>query len=197
MKMEWSNFTYNSLDSIFKEAVPENKNSKNILIGNSGDPSNNHLDTFDVIHNFNLGDRLIYVPLSYGGKENYIKNILNEGEKKFGDNFRPLINFLNRMEYNDILNTVSAGIFNHRRQQASGNIISLLWLGKKVFLREESTLYKELKSWGLHIHSINQLNEYLLFEPLSDNEIEQNRKILTDNFGNESVEKRYLDFLNI
>ena len=64
------------------------ENSNNILIGNSADPSNNHIDIFEKIKNFNFKNKKIIVPLSYPENyEYYIAKVIIKGEKNFWGKF--------------------------------------------------------------------------------------------------------------
>lgn len=54
------------------------------------------------------------------------------GINLFGDNFILLTEFLSPEEYAKILANVDVAIFAHRRQQALGNILALIYIGKKV-----------------------------------------------------------------
>ena len=53
------------------------------LIGNSGDPTNNHLDVFDFLKKHDIGNRNIYVPLSYGGSKRYREVVKDVGVRTF------------------------------------------------------------------------------------------------------------------
>ena len=63
-----------------------------------------------------------------------------------------------------------------------------LWNGAKVFLSQDSLVYKYLKSIGLVVFSIQRdLNEREINTFLSKDEIMDNRRIVSDNFSNEAV----------
>lgn len=171
-------FWYYPLERI----VDVNTNAKiirnDILIGNSGTKTNNHLDIFKKIEHYNLNDRNVIVPLSYGDKM-YIDHIMLKGRETFKDFFLPLDKFYNIEDYNNIIMSCGVAIFNNRRQQAVGNILALLWFGSKVFLSYKSTFYAFLKSLSIHVYSFeNDLNENSINVLLSDKEIEHNRGVL-------------------
>lgn len=102
----------------------------NIQIGNSGFESNNHKEVFNKLILFKDENIKIYVPLSYG-KDSYINEIINEGRNLFGDKFIPITEFMPFDKYLQFLASIDISIFAHNRQQALGNIITLLGLGKK------------------------------------------------------------------
>ena len=47
-----------------------------ILVGNSGNESNNHIDIYYKLKDFNLKERKVISPLSYGGSIKYINNVI-------------------------------------------------------------------------------------------------------------------------
>jgi|SRR5690554_964426 len=105
-----------------------------IQVGNSADPSNNHLEVFEKLARLRADNFRVYVPLSYGDQR-HASRVINEGRKLFGDRFVPLVDFLPLDQYQKFLATIDVAIFNHNRQQGLGNLISLLGMGKKVYLR--------------------------------------------------------------
>lgn len=133
--------TIGYLSNVIPRNIPVSENNKkniNILVGNSADPTNNHFDALDKLAKFKNEDIQIYVPLSYGDKD-YAKKVINCGKSLFGDKFIGMTEFLSYSEYMDFLKDIDIAIFNHQRQQAMGNTINLLAMGKKVYLREGTT----------------------------------------------------------
>ncbi|WP_017429112.1 TDP-N-acetylfucosamine:lipid II N-acetylfucosaminyltransferase [Vreelandella jeotgali] len=114
----------------------------NIQVGNSSDTANNHADAFDKIAPYKENDIHLYVPLSYGNAKNAVK-VQQEGKVIFGKKVTALRDFLPLQEYYRILASIDIAVFNHKRQQAMGNIITLLGMGKTVYLRE-GVAHKEL-----------------------------------------------------
>lgn len=132
-----------------------------IQVGNSADPLNNHLEVFEKINTLKLENIRIICPLSYGDKE-YAEKVLQSGKKLFGDNFEPILNFMSFDKYLNILSKVDVAIFNHNRQQAVGNITTLLGLGKKVYIREDITTWGYCIEHKLKIYSITDEIDLLL-----------------------------------
>lgn len=125
--------TYKALD------IPNIKSSTiNIQIGNSADPSNNHIEILDKLLPFKDKNIRIYAPLSYGDKA-HAKEVISTGKELFGDKFIALTDFMPFEEYLKFLGSIDIAIFNHKRQQAMGNTITLLGLGKTVFIRSDTT----------------------------------------------------------
>ncbi len=72
----------------------------------------------------------------------YKQEIINIGDKLFSNQFYPIIELMEYNDYLSFLNSVDIAIFNHNRQQAVGNIILLLSMGKTIYLSEENNAYK-------------------------------------------------------
>ena len=143
---------------IYKFEEKQNKPLK-ILLGNSGDPTNNHMDAIKYMNSSRLFDSEIYCPLSYGDKI-YIEYIEKWMQKQLGERFFPLNSFMARDEYVKFLSTIDIFVMNHNRQQAVGNIITALVLGKPVFMKKESVTYRMFKRMNVqHVYDIKKLAE--------------------------------------
>ncbi|MFC0263489.1 TDP-N-acetylfucosamine:lipid II N-acetylfucosaminyltransferase [Fontibacter flavus] len=150
----------------------------NLMVGNSGFKSLNHLDVFYKINNYPLANMDIIVPLNYG-EPKYIQEVLLVGENDFSDKFKPLLDFMTLKDYNKILESVGVAILNNRRQQAVGNSIALLWFGAKLFLSNKNPFYSYLKRIGIYVFCYEtELTAKNCTEFLSLDEIEHNRKTL-------------------
>ncbi|MDU6524114.1 MAG: TDP-N-acetylfucosamine:lipid II N-acetylfucosaminyltransferase, partial [Enterococcus sp.] len=115
--------------NIFKFDNVKKKNiKKKILVGNSATVSNNHIEILEKLRKFRDEDIEIHVPLSYGDKA-YANQVKTIGENFFGSKFIPLMDFMDKENYNRFLETIDIAIFNNDRQQAVGNINGLLFLG--------------------------------------------------------------------
>jgi len=125
----------------------------NIQVGNSADPSNNHFEIFDQLVAIDNKSFRVIVPLSYGDNE-YAKRVVERGKMLFGDRFMPLLSMMPREDYQQFLADIDIAIFNHKRQQALGNIISLLGLGKKVYMRSDSTHWDVFKAHNIVLYDV-------------------------------------------
>ncbi|MTI53431.1 TDP-N-acetylfucosamine:lipid II N-acetylfucosaminyltransferase [Geosporobacter ferrireducens] len=160
-----------------------------ILVGNSPDPSNNHLDIFHKLKSLRLKDYCVIVPLSYGGNDAYIRAIINEGKKNFGNRFIPLTEYMEPSEYYKLLNQVDVAIYYHNRQQAVGNIRLLSSLEKGVFLKENVTTFRKFKRLNLKgVKSTDKIDDTIFCEPIKES---KNKEIIEAEFG----EKAILEFL--
>lgn len=184
----WKNFpasarwNYGTIEDHFiKGFEGEQINGNAVLVGNSASVTCNHLETLVFLHRIGINDRKIVVPLSYGDT-NYAQNILERGRSFFDVNFEGLIEFMPAQDYVATIKKCGYVIMNHKRQQAVGNIVIMLYLGAKIFLREENPTYTFLKHMGVSFCSVQELerNSGLLDSPLTDKERENNRKLVSD-----------------
>lgn len=128
-----------------------------ILLGNSASQTNNHFDAFEKLRSFSDKDIKIYCPLSYGDKA-YADAVAFEGGRIFGNKFIPLRDLMPLREYVEFLANIDVAIFNHERQQAMGNTITLLGLGKTVFMRPEVTPFRTLRDLGIEVRDVSDLS---------------------------------------
>lgn len=153
-----------------------NKNSdptdrRYVQIGNSADPSNNHLEILEKLQTYKDMNIEIICPLSYGDR-NYAEAVVDFGKKVYGNKFLPITDFMPFDKYLNLLAKVDVAIFNHKRQQAMGNITTLVGLGKKVYIREDITTWQFCIDHGIKVYSSTDGFEDL-FEEM-DEEIKQN-----------------------
>lgn len=155
----------------------------NIQIGNSADPTNHHKEVFEYLSKFPLKDVKVYCPLSYGSPTNK-DLVIMQGKELLGSNFVPMTEFMEFSKYNEYMKSVDVAIFNHNRQQAMGNIIGLLSLGKKVVFNPDTTPYAFFKNLGLEVYSLKDVD---IFEPFPKDSMNRNIRIMRENFSFEKL----------
>lgn len=81
---------------------------------------------------------------------------------------------------------------NHIRQQALGNIVIMLYLGARVFVREENPIYKFVRSMGGCIDSVQDLEKSpaMLKIPLNIEEKRANRLFVENNWSRVVSDKK-------
>ena len=121
-----------------------------ILVGNSADPSNEHLEILRLLQAHSDNSIKVFVPLSYGDP-GYAETVVEQGKRLLGERFIPLRDFMPYNDYLKLLAGIDVAIFNHRRQQGMGNIIALLGMGKTVCLRSDTTSWQTLTGMGLRL----------------------------------------------
>lgn len=134
-----------------------------ILVGNSATVYNQHKEIFDILHKFQEENIEIICPLTYG-KDEYRREVIELGTQYFGDKFFPVTQQLPKDEYVAFLSGCDIGIFNNNRQQAMGNISIFARLGKKVYLREDTSMWEHFENIGYQFSTVDQLKEASLEE---------------------------------
>ncbi|MFD1879646.1 TDP-N-acetylfucosamine:lipid II N-acetylfucosaminyltransferase [Vibrio chagasii] len=133
------------------------KKKKKVLIGNSAEPTNNHMEILSSLKDFDIEGIEFYIPLSYGDKS-YAKYIEKEAKLILGDNVIILTDFLDINEYNLILSEIDIAIFNHKRQQALSVIRTLLGNGAKVYMRRDVTSFDMFSKLGVKVFDFSDFN---------------------------------------
>ena len=193
---EYKQINYGSLEETF--AVGSSVvDGGNILVGNSSDPTNNHMEVFMMLEKIDLADRKVIVPLSYGNLE-YQKAVLDLGRNVLGSAFHPIVNYLPLVEYNKLIASCSYAIMNHMRQQALGNIGAALYGGAKVFVNGKSNTFKFFKSRGAYIYDIDDLVQHKdkALSGLTCEQKSMNIAVLDQFWGKEKVRNNFLDLMN-
>lgn len=184
---QYAPFTYGCIEDLLGDKINERVNNQpNILVGNSADPTNNHIEVFLELAKLDLQDRKVYVPLSYSGNSQYKENVLQVGRELLGSNFYPLLDFMTLEEYNKILLSCGTLIFNHVRQQGVGNIITLGYLGGTLFLNAKSPVYSYYKSLGMKIFTVQEVSSQLSYT-LEEQELKNNQTILFSLYSRSAV----------
>lgn len=163
--------------------VPERRaTQRTLLVGNSATPSNRHEYAFDLLSSLRLEGWRIVVPLSYG-EAGYADKISSMGFKRFGERFEPLREFLPFEQYLQLLAEVNIGIFAHDRQQGMGNIITLLGMGKTIFMDPEVSSFELLADKGIEVKSVHDLT----LETISPEVAKKNERAVADYFNRERL----------
>lgn len=138
--------------------------SYKILLGNSADPTNNHIDALAFMKKEISEQVDVYSILSYGDA-NGRKWAMESGETLFGERFYPILDYMDRQYYLDFVNSMDAVVMYHNRQQAVGNIMTALVLGKPVFMKSENVVYKMLKNLGVStVYDIEMMKNHFIGE---------------------------------
>ncbi len=170
---------------------PKKHTTINIQVGNSADPTNNHIEVFEKLEKYKDEDIKIIVPLSYSSPEN-AKKVIKVGKQIFGDKFESLTEFMPFEEYLELLGEIDIAIFNHKRQQAMGNITTLLGLGKKVYVRSNETPWKMFNKLQIKVYDTT-LN--ISIDTIDKNTKEENQKRVKAYFSEENLVKHWKHIL--
>lgn len=157
----------------------------NIQVGNSADPSNNHENVFLKLLKYRNDNIHIFAPLSYGDVK-HAEKINKLGKNLFGSKFTPLNKFLKPNEYVEYLNNIDIAIFAQKRQQALGNIITLIGLGKTVYLRKDVSTWALFENISVKVKNIENLTLNLF----NSNQIQSNITIIKDEFSPKNLKEQ-------
>ncbi len=172
------NMSYDEIYELGKKAKPErsplNINEPNLLVGNCGYPYINHLDSFDYLKDKINGVNVI-VPLSYG-EQPYIEEVIAQGKRLFAARMVPLKDYMSFNEYLNLLMSCQGMFISLNTAKAMGNILTLLLLGKRVFIKREMLAYAYLKRIGVKVNAIDEFSMELLMQPEDPETIAENAK---------------------
>ena len=185
-KTKYICWNYGTVEHDFLFDGSEHDVGEDILVGNSSSFTNNHIDTFNLLRNkFDIGERKILVPLSYGDKW-YRDQVIQEGTRLFGGNFIPIVDFLPKNEYIDLLNRCGYVFMNHLRQQALGNICIMMLKGARIYLNTENPLYRWFLNKGGFIDIVNDQtnnNKKKILKPMISTQRKKNIDIIMRHWG--------------
>lgn len=189
---EFKNFFYDFGFSQFEEIneIDAVNDEKIIWLGNSATFPNNHADAIVHLKDYAKENIKFIAPLSYGNVR--YRNIVSRMAKRyFGNKFIILKDFIPFSEYLKIIKGVDVVVMYHKRTQGAANIFALLRMGKKVFLKPESTIFTLAHKNGIKVFNANSIagmpfQEFI--QPLTFAEKKQNQAIVNEMF---SEEKRY------
>jgi dTDP-N-acetylfucosamine:lipid II N-acetylfucosaminyltransferase len=169
-----------------------------VWLGNSDTATNNHLDAIKALSKFRNNDIQVVCPLSYSVDVVYGNYITDVGNETFDKKWISLRQFLSLDEYMEMQNRSDVVIMFHNRTQAAGNVFALIKMGKKVFLKRQSTLYNFLKKHAIVVFDANSINE-LSFEqfssPLSPDQAKLNSQTIGGLFSDEKKLEYYKSIL--
>lgn len=153
-----------------------------IIVGNSASYTNNHLYCLKFLKKIDISGYTVNLQLAYGGDDSY-KFLIKE---KFANGLNSSIysneEFISLERYNHILQQAYAFVFGNWRQEAIGNILVALYLGKKVYLSNKNPLLNYFRDQGFLLFELETINKDFLSD-LSIDEKKQNRRI-ADGFYN-------------
>lgn len=178
--------------NLFRSVEEErlDKDTVNILVGNSATETNNHLELFKKLKPLIKPNMRLYVPLSYGDMK-YSEQIIALGNEMFGDSFEPLTQFMPFNDYLRFLNKIDIAVLGHDRQQAFGNTVTLLGYGKKVFMKDTVTPWQTFDRLGVKVFNLNSL----CLDP-SFVESSRNTEIIKENFSREKLTKQWKEIID-
>ena len=179
------------LDSAFKI----DKDYISIQINNSADIST--IEMLDILSKFKNENIKIYTILSYGMTK-FNNEIISKGTNILGNKFIAITEYLTPEQYAQHLKNIDILILNQNRQQGVGNIRCSLYLGNKVFIRNEVSTFNGFLEKGYKIFDTNKIKDidFKEFILISNEEKVNNRKLVESYFDNTDIKKSWEIFYN-
>lgn len=184
-------YNYYTLEDMIGALIDKRCKGNHIFMGNSGANECNYWDAIPKVSKLKERGQKVIIPLSYGAP--WVKNwVMRLGKLFFRKDFMPLVDFLPREQYNELICNCSTMIMPHYVPRAQGNIITALWLGMRVYLSEHNMTYHYFKRLGCTVYSIEKdlkRSNKERFMPMTDEELERNRKIIYATYSRENTMK--------
>lgn len=184
------------------QGIDNNVEKENLIIlGNSGDKSNCHLEIIDsIIQKPDYRSFNYIVPYSYNGSKDMQDEIESNLKNEHMD-YEILDKFIDPSEYNTLIKKSLGLITAHHRQQSVGTIRTVLKEKGTVFLRKKINVCgEEIENPGWHIFendglAVKDYNQFHHYESitsamhLDDETLTNNSKIIAQNYSvNEQVD---------
>lgn len=161
-----------------------------ILVGNSCSVSNEHIEALTLLSKFKKEKIKIFVPLSYGNSPSgYVESIDKFGMEHFGEKYVSIKNMMELKKYQEFLSNIDIMVCNHRRQEAWGNLFTLLLNRKKVFVRRETPTNIDFNNFGLKFYLTDDIPNMTFdeFKAFNLGDGENNEKVIKNMFSNKNL----------
>lgn len=187
MQHAW--YSYYSLEDTIGSLLDYRSTGRSIMFCNSAAIENNMFDAALRLsrpkYRKLIGDRQVIMPMGYGTP--WVKNLMLKFGPKMFRNFKPVVDFIPREQYNQLMTECSTLILPYYSSAGKGNIITALWLGMRVYLSEKSIAYQHFKRIGTHVFSLE--SDFIKYgcDILPDDVVAQNRCALQKEYSKENV----------
>lgn len=189
-------YTYYSIEKTVGSLMHSSCKGDNVWICNSAAVENNVYDVVAFLlspkNRKHLKNRTVVMPLSYGAR--WVRNSMERiGPIAFPSGFTPLLAFLPRPEYNQLMLSCSTMILFYYRPAGQGNILTALWLGMRVYLSEKSMILSFFQRLGIVIFSLESDFSRYGCEKMLVDDVQNNRSILLEYYGRKHIDEACLD----
>lgn len=180
---------YQALDELLVRGEPQPPKERPVyVLGNSATPELNHLDAVALLEAQGLQADLC-IPVSYGD-EHYARFLKKNMPSYSGGELRFVDQYMRFDEYLQFINRADGLIMNNIRPQGYGNILMMMYLGKKIFLNEKNFSIPELQKSGLKWESIREV------KVSGEQRYAQNKLAVSELLSHDSLLKRYRELFS-
>ena len=165
--LSFNDVAFKEWDTLIQKRKEYLKNNKehmiSIMVGHNAFAFNRHGEIILLLERFKEKNILLTLPLSYGNdygviKPNYTRDLQNLIKNlSMRDKARFLTKLMPKSEYYQFLANLDIAILNAARQNGLGNIIPLLYMGKKIYLAKDNPLFYFFRENGFEIHDVQEI----------------------------------------
>jgi hypothetical protein len=184
LKMQYLSFAYLSIDQIIDLNLTHDEGGKTIMLGHASSLESNHYEMISDVSKLPITNKIL-IPLAYGN-EAYKHSIRRYAEASLTGPLEIMTEKLSADKYYAKLREVKHAVFNLRVQQGLGNLLGLVYMGAKIYLREETTTFKQFKKWGIHVYAYEAIPSEIFID-LTAVEACHNKAIILNLFNEKNV----------
>ena len=133
---------YDNFHNVNNELNSNDYDTRNVLIGHSGYPNDNHVEILKKLEKFK-GKIKIYIPISYGNPQ-YIETVKKYVDQNWKEEAILIEEFLEYDKYIKLLSKIDVAIFDWNGSYALGNLALLFSFKKKIFVNSKGVIHKAL-----------------------------------------------------
>lgn len=182
------------LVDILSNDEERSKESIYVLAGHSASERVEHEEMFGRIAFCKEKNVKVISVLSYPDNKAYVSKILELGNKMFNEKFDPILKWMPYEDYIALLNSIDIALFEGDVQLGGGNILNLVYLGKKVYLSKDNGFYQKLKKEGVICFAKEELHEKEFFELISEEEKRNNKEKIEHILSEEVFKEKWNKF---
>lgn len=145
-------FMQSTLNNRMENVTPNPNKNNSIVVGNSCNPFNNHLDAIELFRKSKYKGKVV-MPFSYGNRPRYSKKVKKVALRS-GLDIDFIESFVTYETYIDNLNKHSAAVYPSFRQMGLGNIFIAVRCGLKIYLSKNNPTLTWLQQKGMKIFTI-------------------------------------------
>ncbi len=159
---------YQKLDTLgLPDSATETRAIPSIVVGNSGYPTNNHLDVVEHLMKNRIEANLFF-PVSYGDVK-YVKFLKKKLARYPLGSVEFIDQYMSFDEYLTFLKNTDALVMNNIRPQGYGNVLMMLYLGKAVFLNKKNISLPDLEENGIRTNDWREMTSLLRIDKSDGN----------------------------